>query len=184
MIKVIVGILASIVVVAGAWHFMSKSSSEATTAPTQAAGLATSTALTPTITTPTTGQAGSGNIGSLLAMSGSVMCTVTVSAAGTQSSGTIYVSNGKMHGDFTMNIAGKTMHASMINDGAYMYSWSDMIPQGVKIPISAAASTGDTTHGFGNSTPVSYNCSPWTTDASKFVPPSNISFMTIPGGHR
>jgi hypothetical protein len=184
--KIIGGIVIVIIVIVGAMYLMNKSSggSGAPTDQTAVQPVAT-TSTAQNAAAPTSATAnpatGSGTIASLMAM-GSVTCTVNV--AGTNpSSGTVYVSGGKMRGDFTTTIQGKSMHASMINDGTYMYSWSTMAPEGVKIKVTAgAAASGASAHaGVNPSTNVNYNCSPWTVDAGQFTPPSAISFMVVGG---
>ena len=179
-------IVVLVVVVGGAMYFMHTAASTTQTAylaPTQA-GTTTAPAETTqpdeTAATSTAPASGSGTIASLMVMTGNAQCAVQVGGAN-PASGTIYVSAGKMHGDFTMTMKGKTMHAYMINDGTSVYSWSNMAPQGVKVAASAATAPGATTHGYSASTNVSYTCSPWNPDPSEFVPPTSVIFMALVG---
>lgn len=179
--KAIIGIVVAVIVIgAGVWYF---SSMQLSAPATGSENTATTTAAAATSTTQpsSTGTSGSGTIGDLLAM-GSVQCQVTVDEAnGQQSSGTVQVAGGKMHGDFSMTENGKTMHAYMINDGTYIYSWSDAAPEGVKMAASASTNTGSKqpSRGVNNSTKASYSCAPWTADASAFVPPTTVKFMSF-----
>ena len=56
-------------------------------------------------------------------MAGSQKCTFSDST--NNSSGTVYVSGGKMRGDFQSSNNGKTNSSHMINDGTYVYIWTD-----------------------------------------------------------
>lgn len=165
-------IVAAVVVVGGGWYLVSLGSSAPSSTGTSASN--TTQGTQQPATTGTT-SSGSGTIGALLAM-GNVQCTVTTP----NGSGTVYVSGGKMRGDFSMSSQGKTMNAYMINDGAYIYSWSDAAPQGMKMAVSASSAGSAATHGgVSNSTAVTYSCSPWGVDTTMFVPPTNITFMAM-----
>ncbi len=167
MTKTIGIVVAAVVVLGGAWYVMSMNAS----GPAAPQGAGDQGAAQ--------NNAGTGTIGSLMAMGGSVMCDVDITGAN-PGSGTIYVSGGKMRGEFTVAAAGKTMHASMINDGQYIYSWTDMMPQGIKMAVSAGSGTsGSANQGVDASTPVNYTCNAWTADTAKFMAPSDIKFMMM-----
>lgn len=176
--KIVAIIVVLIVILGGVWYVMN-SGSAAPASPNPAQTTAAADALNNASGTPS-GQT-AGTIGGLLSM-GDVTCTVDMTSA-SDGSGTVYVSGGKMAGDFSMTANGQTMSAHMINDGSFIYSWSDAAPQGVKMPVPAAGSTNTAPSGqqnFDPSTPVNYSCQPWTVDASKFTPPSSVNFMTLP----
>jgi len=116
-----------------------------------------------------------------LAMTGSQKCTFDTQ---TGSTGTIYVGDGKMSGEFHSDMNGKHMNSHMIDDKDYMYIWTDDTNQGYKITISAlkemikdAASGNNQT-----STPIDlnqkadYSCDSWNVDSSVFNIPKTISF--------
>lgn len=122
--------------------------------------------------------AGSGSIGSLLALGKSLECNITVSTSGAQTEGLVYLSSaGKMRGDFSTTANGNVIHATTINDGTYVYSWTNLSKQGFKATVASSASTGAGAHGgVDNSTTLKYSCKPWAVDGSKFVPPSTVKF--------
>ncbi len=128
----------------------------------------------------------SGSFTELAARTGSWKCTVDTSAAGTVSSGVTYVSDGKVRGDFTTSSEGyKNIETHMVGDGQYVYTWSSMMPQGIKVKMSAQASGDIRETGSASGSSVSadqsysYNCQPWTADASLFVAPASVNFMMV-----
>lgn len=95
--------------------------------------------------------------------------------------GTVYVSGGKMRGDYSIEGAeGKAMNGSMIYDGKYMYTWSSAMPQGMKIAVSddmkQATSSSTNQQSIDMQKKMNYSCKSWTADTSKFTPPSDVTF--------
>lgn len=128
-----------------------------------------------------------------LLLGGSQTCTYSIAMdTGGTTSGTVYISDGKVRGDFTISGGESgTYDGSMIQDGLYMYTWSSLMPQGMKIAITQemrdgtdAGSTASGQTGLDLNQKVEYKCQPWTVDSSKFTPPSNITFseLQIPTG--
>src|SRR5579863_2306710 len=70
----------------------------------------------------------------LFSMAGSQKCTFSDSTS--NSSGTVYVSSGKMRGDFQATNEGKTTQSHMINDGTYIYYWTDGQQNGYKMSLA------------------------------------------------
>ena len=169
--KIIVGAVVAVAVVAGLWYYLSGMGANTTTPSDQAGAVASQDEAT----------SGTGTLESLIARGGNYQCTVTISNEGTQSSGVVYISGNKLSGDFTAVAQGVTVKAYMISDGEYVYSWSDMVAQGFKMPVevSSSASAGAAQTGIDMAAGVSYDCDPWTPDASKFVPPTTIEFSTL-----
>jgi len=171
-------IIVALLVAAGAFYFLS-------TQPKQ-----------PTTTTeieqeqPTTTSASTLMSLKELMTGGSQTCTYsTLIDEGGVTTGTVYVSNGKIRSDFS--ITGEentTIDGSMITDGDYMYTWSSAQPQGIKIAVTEemkdAATTGTSSaqSSIDLDQKIDYRCQPWVSDASMFVPPANITFseMKIP----
>ena len=132
-----------------------------------------------------TNQSAQGSIKDLIAR-GSSKCTVTNSVENSESNGTVYVGNGKMRGDFTSvtKNPAMTVESHMISDGAFIYTWSDAMPQGVKVAVSAANTTGQPNASEGNQAEmynavVDYDCDSWSVDESKFEIPTDITFMDV-----
>lgn len=172
--KIIIGVVAAVVVAAGAWYYMGGMNPATTDDQSGAAALSGDERNTATATQ------GEGSLESLVALGGNYECTVTMDQQGTQSQGTVYISGTKVRGDFAAQAEGMTMNASMISDGSFVYTWSDLMPQGYKMAVTATGgSTGTAQSGFDMTAGVTYNCNPWTPETSKFVPPSNIQFQTL-----
>lgn len=175
----IVGLVIAILVVGGgAWYFTSNQG-ENTGAPQGASDEKKETTM------------GEGTLASLIARAGSWKCTVSMTSDVAPSSGVAYIANGKVRADFTSSPAAsgtKEVHSSMIQTDGYVYTWSDMMAQGMKMKVPSA-----TDPAVSEMTPekyteqVSYTCEPWMADGSLFIPPAEVSFLDpgslgVPGG--
>jgi hypothetical protein len=123
-------------------------------------------------------------------MSGSQRCTF--SDISNNSSGAVYVGDGKMRGDFRSTDNSKTTASHMINDGTYVYVWTDGQKNGYKMstaivkkeesqvtltPENNAPSEAQPSSGPVNmNQQSSYSCGPWSVDASMFTVPTNVTF--------
>jgi len=125
-------------------------------------------------------------------MAGSQKCTFSDDT--NKSAGTVYVSSGKMRGDFqeSNNSTGKTEQTHMINDGTYVYMWTDgqnngykMSDQFVKQEEAQSSEAKTPSNAGGNPQPsqgvdmhqkANYSCGGWSADNSLFTPPSDVSF--------
>ncbi len=172
----VVGIIVAVVIIGGGiWYFAGQGA--ATEESTEmATGTDTGTGDTGT------GPSGSGSIAALAALGGSYECNVSIDNASAPTTGTVEIADGKMHGVFTMTMADKTIHAYLVNDGTYIYSWTDMAPQGAKIAVTSTTAAGSASAGgVDANTAVNYTCAPWATDPAAFVPPTNVTFMAVGG---
>ncbi len=176
--NVIIGIVVAAIIVIGGGVWYTTSHQTPTVTATQTAE---------TGTQPTANPSGSGSINDLALMAGSLQCDVTSTDTTSAFTGKVYTSGGQMRVDSVVNSSGKTINSHMIRGGGFFYTWSDLMPQGIKIPESmATAQSGNapapaSSRGSVNSTAkVSYTCLPWIADTSVFTPPANITFMTIP----
>ncbi len=129
-------------------------------------------------------EAGSvrGSFASLAGRSGSWKCTVDTSALEAVSSGVVYVSGGKVRGDLTTSVQGYgNVESHMLADGTDVYTWSSMMSQGFKAPMTAqgSGSAAPSGQGMDANMEYSYDCQPWSADAALFVVPANITFRTI-----
>jgi hypothetical protein len=98
------------------------------------------------------------------------------------STGTVYVANEKMAGDFTTTTQGNTVTAHMVIDGGYSYLWTGMTKMGIKISMAEAEkaeANASTNQSVGLNEPVSYSCKDWSVDATKFTLPTDITFSTF-----
>lgn len=123
---------------------------------------------------------------SILNAGGSYQCTFAIDVANSKSTGTVYIANKKMAGDFESVVpqVNMTIKSHMVSDGDYMYTWSDMMPQGMKIKIDPNVTDVKTppasgTSSFDYNQNLDYDCKAWATDAGKFAVPANITFKTL-----
>lgn len=165
----IIGLVVAVVVIGGgAWYFSSHQSGTMGTPGMEASQGG--------VTQPENGTLA---FKDLLLMGGSRECTVTVNTPQAPSSGTLYISGQNVRSDIVAKASGMTITAHMIKNGDYIYSWTDMINQGVKVNVAAEAqgSTSTSSHSsYDPNVQVSYDCKAWIADASKFTVPSNITF--------
>jgi len=142
------------------------------------------------VATPTTAPVTSGNvrgtIKSLMTAGKSEVCSYTNQVNGANITGKIYVADSKMRGDFTVVNTAKneTVNSHMIiNDGQTMYAWTDLSARGMKMSLASAASVTPAAGANSNSPDVNqevqFTCSGWTTDASMFTVPTNVTFYAI-----
>lgn len=174
-------------VIAG-WYFMTAERAEA---PSDVDATSTDEeALSDQVTKPTTEDdlVGSGSLAALFALGKNLKCEFAYVSDETNaaSAGTVYISGDKMRGDFEMEQSGQVYTSHMIQDGSYVYTWSQSA-QGtfaVKMPVvegEAEAST-DTTYGarpMDMTETVDYSCVPWGVNSTQFVPPADVQFMSM-----
>lgn len=126
------------------------------------------------------------SIKDLLASGTSQKCTFTTTDGSTESSGTTYVSGGKVRSDYTMKSPDKTVISHMINDEKTSYMWTDGEKTGLKMMMGEDMMDNMMDEGEENVSKessqesldqkVDYRCSAWKTDSSVFTPPSNVEF--------
>ncbi|HVM59003.1 MAG TPA: hypothetical protein VMT80_01600 [Candidatus Paceibacterota bacterium] len=163
----------ALIAVGGAVYFLPSASPSAGTQETAAVGNANQSG------------AYTGSVSDLMGRQGSWKCTMNTNTDQAVSSGVIYSSSGKVRGDFTTNVSGYgSMESHMIADGTDVYTWSPMMPMGIKVPMTASASAQSSAGASGSAsfsagTAYSYDCEPWTADASVFAVPTDVSFRTL-----
>lgn len=119
----------------------------------------------------------SGTFAELLARVGSWKCDAKATHDQGASEGTVYMNGGKVRGDFVATMSGQTVNTSFVSMDGYIYTWSDLLPQGMKVKMDAAAGTSGG-QGIDPATPVEYSCEVWIPDESKFALPS-MEFFEI-----
>lgn len=167
--KAIIGLVAAVVVIGGgAWYFSSVGKT-GDSVEQQADTMEESK--------------GMGTFAELMTRAGSWKCTVKTDIEEAPSEGVAYISDGRIRADFTSKIqsmGGKEVTSSMIQTGGFIYTWSDMMPQGMKMPIPEdVPDASPSPAGFDYSSSVDYDCGFWMTDESKFAPPADITFMEL-----
>jgi hypothetical protein len=128
-----------------------------------------------------------GSFADLAARGGEWKCTVDATAnngAGTAvSAGTVYISGKKVRADFATSVPGVgNVEAHLIADGTDTYSWSSMLPQGIKTKMTgSSADFSAPTSGGGSDANqrYTYDCQPAQAASSLFVPPADVTFRTL-----
>jgi hypothetical protein len=182
--KAIIGIVVSIIVIGVGFFFFSHES-KAPIAETNTAGeLGTTTAATDTSTSVAAPQ----SLHDLVAQNKPLTCTFSTTSPQGTVSGTMYIANGKVAGDFiTPGPNSATIQAHMIVRDETSYMWTSLNSTGFKTLVTKV-------NGQEHSNSVDYNtkgnfsCQAWTPDESKFTLPKGINFQdmtsmgTMPAG--
>jgi len=176
----IVGIIAGVAIIGGAGYYLVRGSTSV--APEAAV---TETQEKEDRATAPTGEVSpkfTGSFADLAARGGSWKCTIDSSTAQVVSSGTVYVLGSNVRGDFTTAVQGfGNVESHMIADGAYIYTWSPMMPQGAKTKMSSVPQSGITqTSGqsVSSNQSYSYDCQPSSPDTTLFTLPANVTFKS------
>ena len=127
----------------------------------------------------------SGSLASLISRNGSFQCDASRGAGSNATTGTVYISGGRIRGDFeTINPQAGKIQSHMISDGTDTYVWSSAAPMGFKMQMQKNDMPDSNNSGTQDmyKTSYDYHCSAWTADVAKFVLPTDIQFkeMTIP----
>jgi hypothetical protein len=94
-------------------------------------------------------------------------------------SGTFYLANKKMRGDYSVSNGSQVMMGHMVLDNDTTYSWFDGQPMGFKMMNSTEVNTNTSTaaeQSFDPNKMMGYKCEGWSADGSKFVLPANVQF--------
>jgi hypothetical protein len=131
---------------------------------------------------------GRGSLGALLALARALECTV-VNDVDPQfaSEGTVFLSDGKIRGDFLTGPRDAQVLSSLIIRDNTMYLWSTIDGEtwGMKNTLSGATPDAtapklETQEPIGLEDEVRYDCKPWVSvDGSVFVPPGDVLFRDM-----
>ncbi len=111
---------------------------------------------------------------------GSYKCSVAHSVSIAESIGTVYVAGAKIRGEFTSTVPQVNMkiNSTMISDGTFIYTWTDMAKTGFKAKIvENAKPVSNDSVGNEYMQNLEYSCAPWVADESKFAIPGDINFI-------
>ena len=184
--QLIVGIVVALVVGIGAWLFLShdKAVAPSTTESERTTGSSVTASQSAAIKESFTGT---GSFLDLMGMGRDLMCNFSYVADDTNAAvaGTVMVSGEDIRGDFEMEQANMLYKSHMIQDGTTIYTWSES-PQGnfaIMMPLNEAeeadsTSSSDYERPVNMDNDVDYDCQPWSADASVFVPPQDVEFMS------
>ncbi len=121
---------------------------------------------------------GNTSLRSLLTATATQKCTFNNG----QTNGTIYVSAGRMRGDFASKTGDTTAQSHMIISNNIAYVWVDGLNQGYRMPfesLSASSSNNQASGGVDADAKVATNCGPWAATDASFSLPTNISFNAV-----
>lgn len=183
-------IIAGIVIVLiglGIWYFVSQNKDEGIvvgdTVGTQVSGTDTDTA-TGAGTTATPAPKGTGTLRTAFTQGGNYTCTIeTTGSDSAKTTGTIYASAGKTRTDFRAETTNGTVtEIHVIRDGVSIYTWVSGQLTGTKAALTTTSSfVPHQPSGAGFSitddSSVNWDCHPWLTDKTQFVPPKGITFI-------
>jgi len=116
---------------------------------------------------------------------GPYKCEVKQALSDFESTGTVYMNEGKLRGEFSTVAEGRKMDSSFIMKEGYTYNWSSIVPMGVKVKIPEKGMTGDIntntsgTYSWNAEQIGEYNCEEWKVDEAMFELPTNIKFTEI-----
>jgi hypothetical protein len=123
---------------------------------------------------------------SVMAAGGAHVCTFTSEDPNAKNSGTVYISGDSIRGEFESDVKGVgKVKSSMIQNAGFMYTWSDAMPQGIKMAIPAGGAQSDsnaTASGqmnFDAGVEMAYDCKSWSPDNASFTPPAGVEFMDM-----
>ncbi|NCN52545.1 hypothetical protein GW943_01930 [Candidatus Parcubacteria bacterium] len=133
-------------------------------------------------TDPETPFSGSGSFRDLLNLGHTAVCDVTYSDENSVVTGTSYIAQNRVRGDFTIETKDNTFESHFIHQDEMLYSWT-LTPGGItalKMSTATEGETGDTnaSQGVDLNQHIEYDCRPWTVDESEFTPPAAIEFKT------
>lgn len=119
----------------------------------------------------------SSSLRDLAAASSPQKCDVTQTVENSESTGTVYIANGKIRGDFTSVSSGQTVQSHFVSDGEYSYTWSDSMTMGFKAKIAQGTAVENSgSQGVNMDQAGNYSCSAWSPDSSVFEVPAGIQF--------
>ncbi len=118
----------------------------------------------------------------LLALTTPQKCTFTDSTEMGNTSGTVYIKNGKMRGDFNAETSAGAMASHMIVSDNTSYVWTDQTVEGFKMSLDQTTeveTTNANTEAVDIDREVDYSCENWSGDESMFSLPSNVTFTDM-----
>jgi hypothetical protein len=116
---------------------------------------------------------------------GSYKCTVNQSVGGVNTSGTTYINNSMIRGEYSSQVQGMNINTFFIARDGFTYTWNSMMPNsGFKAKIVAptegnSSAPMSASYSFNAETIGDYDCSPWAVDMSKFAIPASVTFQSI-----
>lgn len=171
--KILYGIIGLILVAGGVWYATSMTPTETETVDANTENMNSDAPSTEAMNFK-------GSLQGLVARGGSWQCEVSVTTEGVTTKGTSYIASGMVRTDFVSTVPQYgEIESHMIMRDSTVYTWSNLMPQGMKFPIvdgtmGGARSSTEVTPQFDGE--YDYTCKAWPTDESKFALPTDITF--------
>ncbi len=172
--QAIIGIVAAVVILVGAVGVFLYSQNKNDSQPTA------------TVATDESNETNSleSNLASILKSGKTQQCTFTYADEnGNSTNGEAYIAGEQMRTDVTSSTNGKSSTIYVIRNGDENYIWGSDFPNntGLKMTMSIDeyVNNEESKKYFDPNLNAEYDCSNWTTDATKFTPPANIKFQDI-----
>lgn len=123
---------------------------------------------------------GSMTVQELIAKGQDLSCTFSFDGGGTaDTTGTVYVSNGKVRGDYTTVASGQTFVSHVIVRDNAANIWMDGSQDGFTSTLSGQVTTGGNSAAPDINSKLDYDCAPWTPDETKFALPVTVTFKAV-----
>lgn len=116
---------------------------------------------------------------------GSYECTIKQYVAGTETSGTAFIGEGMIRGEYSTQTQGLTVNTSVIVRDGFAYTWTSMAPtMGFKAKVVEDTTTNAATsisgsYSFNAEQIGDYDCKAWAFDAGKFTLPAGVTFREV-----
>lgn len=117
------------------------------------------------------------SIKELLASNSPTQCTFRIKVDNSESTGSVFIADNKMRGEFSSTTSGKTYSSRLIIDNGIMYSWMDGQKTGVKLAVNGKGQIGG--NNIDANTKLDSECQPWTINTSIFLLPAGITFTDL-----
>ncbi len=97
--------------------------------------------------------------------------------------GEVFVGDKKVRVDSSIKIAEKNVVSHMIQDGDFLYMWTEDSDMGTKMKFDTSLAQPAASAGKQQTAnldqKVDYECSNWSVDSSKFILPTNVKFSDL-----
>lgn len=121
----------------------------------------------------------------LVKKGGSYECTVKQVVMGVTTEGKVYIKGGDISAKFSTSVQGKNIETSMVAKDGYSYTWSSMMPGGMKAKINVGNTETNpqtpaaATYAFDGKDIGSYSCVATAVPLSAFDIPSTVTFTEV-----
>lgn len=113
----------------------------------------------------------------LVMLGGDQTCTFQDTETG--NSGKVYMTGGKVRGDFSSSMEGTTINSHMVSDNNTVHIWMDGNNTGFKTSLDKVEQSSSNQNTVDINKQVDYQCSGWSPDNSMFELPSNVKFTDL-----